>query len=159
MKMGTRRSHRLVLWKKSYEITFEREIDLRIKEDLERLFHFLRLDGKKQSQDDHVQYSKQSDCQLNTQVGDVRVQIGSHIVAEIEKKKKKKEKSFFLFHSPKFGCSFGCWYQHWVSSSGMQPFSLSETRVQFLNILPYCAHTAEAHATLIQRLLLVGTKL
>ena len=55
-----------------------------MKEDLERLFHFLRLDGKKQSQDDHVQYSKQSDCQLNTQVGDVRVQIGSHIV---EKKK------------------------------------------------------------------------
>ena len=93
---------------KSYDITFEREIDFRIKEDLERLFHFLRLDGKKQSQDDHVQYSKQSDCQLNTQVGDVRVQIGSHIVAEIEKKKKKKEKSFFLFHSPKFGCSFGC---------------------------------------------------
>ena len=71
------------------------------------LLHFPRLDGKKkQSQDDHVQYSKQSDCQLNTQVGDVRVQIGSHIVAEIEKK--KKEKSFFLFHSPKFGCSFGC---------------------------------------------------
>ena len=124
------------------------------------LLHFPRLDGKKkQSQDDHVQYSKQSDCQLNTQVGDVRVQIGSHIVAEIEKKKKKKEKSFFLFHSPKFGCSFGCWYQHWVSSSGMQPFSFSETRVQFLNILPYCAHTAEVHTTLIQRLLLVGTKL
>ena len=63
-----------------------------MKEDLERLFHFLRLDGKKQSQDDHLQYSKQSDCQLNTQVGDVRaVQIGSHIVERKEKQKSSKE--------------------------------------------------------------------